>query len=207
MQHKISSLGIRLEYLHRDCKPPIVHRDIKSANIILSENFESKLADFGLSRTFPTECGTYVSTVVAGTPGYLDPEVHVTDRYRLNEKRDIYSFAVVLLQIITRQPVIRKKENENSHITQWVTNVLAKDDIKNIIDPSLEGDFDIISAKMAVELAVTFASQTSAKRPTMNEVVTELKECLAMELARKRMVVVLISLSIQMIYNDGEFVY
>lgn len=63
-----------LEYLHNGCKPPIVHRDVKSTNILLNENFQAKLADFGLSKSFPTENDTHMSTVVAGTPGYLDPE-------------------------------------------------------------------------------------------------------------------------------------
>ena len=66
--------NIGLEYLHNGCKPPIVHRDIKTTNILLSDNFQAKLADFGLSRSFPTEGETHVSTVIAGTPGYLDPE-------------------------------------------------------------------------------------------------------------------------------------
>ena len=63
-----------LEYLHHGCKPPIVHRDVKTANILLNEKFQAKLADFGLSRDFPLEGGTHISTSVAGTPGYLDPE-------------------------------------------------------------------------------------------------------------------------------------
>lgn len=70
--YKICYIG--LEYLHTGCKPPMVHRDIKSTNILLDERFQAKLADFGLSRSFPIGNETHISTVVAGTPGYLDPE-------------------------------------------------------------------------------------------------------------------------------------
>ena len=67
-------MALGLEYLHNGCKAPIIHRDVKCANILLNENFQAKLADFGLSKSFPTDGGSYMSTVVAGTPGYLDPE-------------------------------------------------------------------------------------------------------------------------------------
>ena len=68
------SCSIGLEYLHNGCKPPMIHRDVKTANILLNEHFQAKLADFGLSRSFPPEGETHVSTAVVGTPGYLDPE-------------------------------------------------------------------------------------------------------------------------------------
>lgn len=63
-----------LEYLHYGCKPPIIHRDVKSANILLNENFQGKISDFGLSRDFNMDAATHITTGVAGTPGYLDPE-------------------------------------------------------------------------------------------------------------------------------------
>lgn len=70
----MSFKNLGLEYLHHGCKPPIVHRVVKSANILLNEKFQAKIADFGLSKSFPTESHTHLSTVVAGTEGYLDPE-------------------------------------------------------------------------------------------------------------------------------------
>ncbi|KAL5576852.1 hypothetical protein UlMin_018551 [Ulmus minor] len=174
-----------LEYLHNGCKPTIVHRDVKTANILLTERFQAKLADFGLSRIFQTENGdTHVSTIAAGTAGYLDPEYHLTSR--LNEKSDVYSFGVVLLQLITSRPAICKiDENEWSHISQWVSVQLGNGDINSIVDPRLRGDFDTNSMSKAVEIAMTCLSQSAAGRPNMSIVVTELKECLAAELSRR----------------------
>ncbi|KAH9713966.1 protein kinase domain-containing protein [Citrus sinensis] len=170
-----------LEYLHSGCKPPIVHRDVKSTNILLNEKFQAKLADFGLSRIFPVEGGTHVSTTIAGTPGYLDPEYYISNR--LTEKSDVYSFGVVLLEIITSKPVI-ERTHERTHITQWVSFMLAKGDIKNIVDRTLYGDFDINSVWKTVEIAMACVSPTSTKRPTMTQVVMELNESRAIEIAR-----------------------
>ncbi|XP_004297625.1 PREDICTED: receptor-like protein kinase At3g21340 [Fragaria vesca subsp. vesca] len=171
-----------LEYLHNGCKPPIIHRDVKTTNILLAENFQAKLADFGLSRMFPTDEGTHMSTAVAGTPGYLDPEYHITGW--LNEKSDVYSFGVALLQIITSRPVISRTSQVNSHVSQWVSSMLSTGDIKSIVDPKLRGDFEINSAWKAVELARDCMSDMSTARPNMSEVVTRLKECFGAELAR-----------------------
>ncbi|KAF2613692.1 hypothetical protein F2Q70_00010247 [Brassica cretica] len=171
-----------LEYLHNGCKPPMIHRDVKTTNILLNEHFQAKLADFGLSRSFPVEGETHVSTVVAGTPGYLDPEYYRTNW--LNEKSDVYSFRIVLLEIITNQPVINQNR-EKPYIAEWVGVMLTEGDIQNIVDPKLLGDYDSGSVWRAVELAMSCLNPSSARRPTMSEVVTELNECLAYENSRE----------------------
>ncbi|KAJ4829904.1 hypothetical protein Tsubulata_025133, partial [Turnera subulata] len=166
-----------LEYLHNGCKPPIIHRDVKTTNILLNEKFQAKLSDFGLSRTFPLESDSHVSTVAAGTPGYLDPEYCGTNW--LTEKSDVYSFGVVLLEIITSRPVIEKTKERSGHISDWVRSVIERGDIRSIIDPKLYGSYDVNSGWRVIELALSCLSSSPADRPTMNQVVTELNECFA----------------------------
>ncbi|KAF8046254.1 hypothetical protein N665_3909s0001, partial [Sinapis alba] len=172
-----------LEYLHNGSVPPMVHRDVKSTNILLNEVFEAKLADFGLSRSCPVDGESYELTVVAGTPGYLDPEYYITSL--LSEKSDVYSFGVVLLEIITNQAVI-DRTRERYHITNWVRFMILKGDIRDIIDPKLMGDFDTNGVWKAIELAMSCVNPTSNCRPKMPHVVMELKECLESEITRKQ---------------------
>ncbi|KFK43077.1 hypothetical protein AALP_AA1G076100 [Arabis alpina] len=167
-----------LEYLHIGCKPLIIHRDVKSSNILLDDQLQAKLADFGLSRSFPVGGETHVSTVVAGTPGYLDPEYYQTNR--LSEKSDVYSFGVVLLEMITNKPVINHTR-EKPHIAEWVKFMLTRGDISNIMDPKLQGVYDSGSAWKALELAMTCVNPSSLERPNMSHVVHELKDCLISE--------------------------
>ncbi|XP_062087600.1 putative leucine-rich repeat receptor-like protein kinase At2g19210 [Humulus lupulus] len=178
-----------LEYLHNGCKPPIIHRDVKSTNILLNEKFQAKLGDFGVSKIFSYEgdkqgvSGAFgVSTNVVGTPGYLDPEYYASNW--LNEKSDVFSFGVVLLELITARPVLTKTR-ENAHICQWVGSKLVNGDIENIIDPKLEGFFCINTVWKAIEIAMACVSKTSTNRPTMIRVAIELKECLTAELTWK----------------------
>ncbi|GMI82110.1 IMPAIRED OOMYCETE SUSCEPTIBILITY 1 [Hibiscus trionum] len=180
-------LGIALEaaqglvYLHQDCTPSIIHRDVKCTNILLTESLHAKLSDFGLSKAFPLE-GHSLITGVAGTPGYLDPEYSTSNR--LTEKSDVYSFGVVLLEIITNRQVIMKSYDQTTHISQWTSLMLSNGDIKTIVDPRLQADFEITSMKKAVELAMACVSQTSMERPSINYVVAELRECLSTEIER-----------------------
>ncbi|XP_010470016.1 PREDICTED: probable LRR receptor-like serine/threonine-protein kinase At2g28960 [Camelina sativa] len=171
-----------LEYLHTGCQPPMVHRDVKTTNILLDEHFQAKLADFGLSRSFPIGGETHVSTAVAGTPGYLDPEYYRTNR--LNEKSDVYSFGIVLLEIITSRPVIQQTR-EKPHIAAWVGYMLTKGDIENVVDPRLNRDYEPTSVWKALEIAMSCVNPSSEKRPTMSQVTNELKQCLTLDNSKR----------------------
>ncbi|KAF2586977.1 hypothetical protein F2Q70_00034281 [Brassica cretica] len=163
-----------LEYLHYGCKPPIVHRDVKPTNILLNEKLQAKIADFGLSRSFPVEGTSQVSTVVAGTIGYLDPEYYTTRQ--MNEKSDVYSFGVVLLEVVTGKPAISRSRTQSVHLSDVVGSMLASGDIRGIVDQRLGGIFEAGTAWKITEIALACASESSAQRPTMSQVVMELKQ-------------------------------
>lgn len=103
----------------------------------------------------------------------------------LNEKSDVYSFGIVLLEIITSRPVL-SKTHEKIHISQWVSFMVEKGDITSIIDSRLKCNFDTNSVWKAVETAIACVSSNSNNRPTMSQVVIELKDCLAADSARKK---------------------
>ncbi|XP_040971191.1 probable LRR receptor-like serine/threonine-protein kinase At4g29180 isoform X2 [Gossypium hirsutum] len=173
-----------LEYLHHGCKPPIIHRDVKTANILLSENMDAKIADFGLSRAIPSDDHSdVIITTVMGTPGYLDPEYY--NSRKLNEKSDVFSFGIVLLELITGQNAVIKKD-ESIHIVNWVSPLIEREDIGSIVDQRLHGEFDVSSAWKALEVAMACTRPKSLHRATMSTVLTELNQCLAMELSHNR---------------------
>ncbi|EOA38787.1 hypothetical protein CARUB_v10011047mg [Capsella rubella] len=174
-----------LEYLHCGCKPAIVHRDVKTSNILLNDKNRAKLADFGLSRSFHTESRSHVSTLVAGTPGYLDPLCFETNG--LNEKSDIYSFGVVLLEMITGKTAISESQTKRVHVSDWVISILrSTNDVNNVIDSKMAKDYDANSVWKVVELALGSVSQNVSERPHMQHIVIGLKECLQREENHKK---------------------
>ncbi|KAF3325231.1 hypothetical protein FCM35_KLT10302 [Carex littledalei] len=169
-----------LEYLHKACNPPLIHRDVKASNILLNANLEAKIADFGLSRAFDSDAVHYVSTRIIGTPGYLDPEYFSSSQ--LSAKSDVYSFGVVLLEIITGQPPI-SEDLEGGNLVQWVRTNLSVGDIKSIVDPKMQNKYDINSVWKVTNVACRCTESSSSERPSMSAVVSELKESLELEIS------------------------
>ncbi|XP_049933563.1 putative leucine-rich repeat receptor-like serine/threonine-protein kinase At2g04300 [Nymphaea colorata] len=166
-----------LDYLHSGCNPGIIHRDVKSANILLNEKLEAKIADFGLSKTDFQDGVTHVSTKVVGTPGYLDPEYYSTNR--LNEKSDVFSFGIVLLELICGlQPIIIEPSGERVHIVNWVRPKLLRGDLASVADARFCSAYDARSMWQVAEIAMECTSLKAAERPGMSTVVSYLKEAI-----------------------------
>ncbi|CAM0878353.1 unnamed protein product [Alopecurus aequalis] len=158
-------------YLHEFCTPSIVHRDVKTPNILLDKNLVGVISDFGLSRAF-NDAHTHISTVAAGTLGYLDPEYHAT--YQVTVKTDVYSFGIVLLEIITGQPPL-VMESQIIHLPNWVRQKIAEGRIHEIADKRLLDHYDVNSLKIVVDLAMNCVENAAINWPTMIEVVSRLK--------------------------------
>ncbi|KAG0614661.1 hypothetical protein M758_6G194000 [Ceratodon purpureus] len=172
-----------LEYLHTGCVPGIIHRDVKSSNILLTSKPEvAKVADFGLSKLTSDENATHVSTLVKGTAGYLDPEYFQTNF--LTFKSDIYSFGVVLLELMTGQPPINTSPSSRcaGSLVEWVRQNLSAGDIDKILDPTVKASKPNMDGLWKVaEVAMICVEPKGVHRPTMSEVVQELRAALALE--------------------------
>ncbi|KAF5952090.1 hypothetical protein HYC85_010034 [Camellia sinensis] len=161
-----------LQYLHELADPPIIHRDIKSNNILLDERLNAKVADFGLSKPMGDAGKGHVSTQVKGTMGYLDPEYYMSQQ--LTEKSDVYSFGVLLLELITaRQPIEKGK-----YIVREVRMQMDKEkvlyNLHEILDRAILGT-TLKGLEKFVDLALSCVEDEGVKRPTMGEVVKEIE--------------------------------
>ncbi|KAM7520214.1 hypothetical protein LguiB_019176 [Lonicera macranthoides] len=161
-----------LAYLHEDCHPKIIHRDIKAANILLDDKFEAMVADFGLAK-LSADNNTHVSTRVMGTFGYLAPEYASSGK--LTEKSDVFSFGVMLLELITgRKPVDPNHNFMEDSLVDWARPLISKaiDDgnYKALVDPRLEDNFAIDEMARMVACASACIRHSARRRPKMTQI-------------------------------------
>ncbi|KAJ8572366.1 hypothetical protein K7X08_008877 [Anisodus acutangulus] len=163
-----------LEYLHFYCDPPLCHRDIKSSNILLDENFVAKVADFGLAHASKdgSICFEPVNTDIKGTPGYMDPEYVITQE--LTEKSDIYSYGVVLLELITARRAIQ----DNKNLIEWAEIFITSESrITELVDPNIGDSYDFDQLQTFLAIVRWCTQREGRARPSIKQVLRLLYEC------------------------------
>ncbi|XP_063937398.1 LOW QUALITY PROTEIN: uncharacterized protein LOC108221561 [Daucus carota subsp. sativus] len=172
-----------LDYLHTGTgiDDRVIHRDVKTSNILLDENLAAKISDFGLSKTGPAnQTCTYVSTRVKGTRGYLDPYYMATRR--LTRKSDVYSFGVVLFEVLCGRPAVDSTlEGEQISLAEWGQHCFKEGVLEQIIDPSIKMDLSSDSLNTYVDVAIKCLHIQPKLRPTMTEVLVALESALALQ--------------------------
>ncbi|XP_027928135.1 probable LRR receptor-like serine/threonine-protein kinase At1g67720 isoform X2 [Vigna unguiculata] len=169
-----------IEYLHTGCVPVVIHRDLKSSNILLDKHMKAKVSDFGLSK-LAVDGVSHVSSIVRGTVGYLDPEYYISQQ--LTDKSDVYSFGVILLELMSGQEAI---SNESfgincRNIVQWAKLHIESGDIQGIIDPLLHNEYDLQSMWKIAEKALMCVQPHGHMRPSISEVLKEIQDAISIE--------------------------
>ncbi|GAA0140677.1 hypothetical protein LIER_01983 [Lithospermum erythrorhizon] len=164
-----------LAYLHEDSQPCVIHRDFKASNILLENNFNAKVADFGLAKQAPEGRTNYLSTRVMGTFGYVAPEYAMTGH--LLVKSDVYSYGVVLLELLTgRKPVDMSQPSGQENLVTWARPIIRdKDRLEELADARLEGRYPKEDFIRVCTIAAACVAPEASQRPTMGEVVQSLK--------------------------------
>ncbi|KAF2312022.1 hypothetical protein GH714_027776 [Hevea brasiliensis] len=169
-----------IEYLHTGCVPAIIHRDLKTSNILLDKHMRAKVSDFGLSKV-AVDGASHVSSIVRGTVGYLDPEYYISQQ--LTDKSDVYSFGVILLELMSGQEAILNESFGVNcrNIVQWAKLHIESGDIQGIIDPLLHDEYDIQSMWKIAEKALMCVQPHGHMRPSISEVLKEIQDAILIE--------------------------
>ncbi|XP_056849339.1 leucine-rich repeat receptor protein kinase HPCA1-like isoform X3 [Raphanus sativus] len=166
--------GKGLAYLHELADPPIIHRDIKSNNILLDENLTAKVADFGLSKLVGDPEKTHVTTQVKGTMGYLDPEYYMTNQ--LTEKSDVYGFGVVMLELLTGKSPIEKGKYVVREVKMKMNKSRSLYDLQELLDTTIiASSSNLKGFEKYIDLALRCVEEEGVNRPSMGDVVKEIE--------------------------------
>ncbi|KAM0044887.1 putative protein kinase RLK-Pelle-CrRLK1L-1 family [Helianthus debilis subsp. tardiflorus] len=172
-----------LHYLHTGTSTQhgVIHRDVKSSNILLDNEYGAKISDFGLSKIGPTNTsGAYVNTLVRGTFGYLDPEYFLTGR--LTRKSDVFAFGVVLFELLCGRPALdRSLDKDECSLAKWAHESIEKGKVYEIIDFNIKSQIIPKSLKEFVMIADRCLSSESKRRPTMAEILVALERSLSLQ--------------------------
>ncbi|KAI3995775.1 hypothetical protein MKX01_007254 [Papaver californicum] len=164
-----------LTYLHHDCHPPVIHRDIKSNNILLDENLDARIADFGIAKMIIKKNKTV--SMVAGSYGYIAPEYEYT--LKVDEKSDIYSFGVVLMELLTGRWPVDPEFGDSVNIVEWVRGKIRNNRaLDEALDPNVGGSCKHVEEEMllVLRIALLCTAKLPKERPSMRDVITMLEE-------------------------------
>ncbi|XP_059297100.1 BRASSINOSTEROID INSENSITIVE 1-associated receptor kinase 1-like isoform X2 [Lycium ferocissimum] len=164
-----------LAYLHDHCDPKIIHRDVKAANILLDEEFEAVVGDFGLAKLMDYK-DTHVTTAVCGTIGHIAPEYLSTGKS--SEKTDVFGYGVMLLELITGQrafDLARLANDDDVMLLDWVKGLLKDKKYETLVDADLQGNYNEEEVEQLIQVALLCTQSTPTERPKMSEVVRMLE--------------------------------